>query len=315
MKIGIVDLCTSHPQNFVPILRDFGCEVSCVWDNGDTRPPGFAKEFAEKFNIPHICKNLEEMVDKVDAVTIHGANWDTHIERALPFIKVGKCVCIDKPIVGKVSDVNKLIELNIKYPGKIFGGSACQFAEEIIKLKENLIDAGRIISALAVGCNDLFSYGIHNIEMAQVVLGYDVQFVECIDDTHLGNYRVHFNRGFDLHLHMHNPRHGWFILVNTMQKGILSTEIDSSKIYRAFLSKFMDFIGGKATDWVLKERIQPILVAIAMNRARTIIGRRVYLEDLHQDEGFDGYWFANAYRNSRNSGSNIYTDLTMPRWE
>jgi len=37
-------------------------------------------------------------------------------------------------------------------------------------------------------------------------------------------------------------------------------------------------------------------------------------QDLHQDEGFDGYWFANAYRNSRNSDSNIYTDLTMPRW-
>ena len=142
MKIGIVDLCTPHPQNFMPILRDFGCEVSCVWDNGDTRPPGFTKEFAEKFNISHICKNLEEMVDKVNAVTIHGANWDTHIERALPFIKAGKFICIDKPIIGKASNANKLIGLNIKYPGKIFGGSACQFAEEIIKLKENLIDVG-----------------------------------------------------------------------------------------------------------------------------------------------------------------------------
>jgi hypothetical protein len=315
MKIGIVDLCTSHPENFVPILRDLGFEVRCVWDSGDTRPPGFADEFAKKFNIPKVCKALEEMVGEVDAVTVHGANWDTHIDRALPFIEAGKYVCIDKPIVGKVADVNRLIEIGIKHPGKIFGGSACQFAEEIVKMASDLAGAGKIISALAIGCNDLFSYGIHNVEVAQAVLGYDVQFVECLDDTRLGNYRVHFARGFDLHLHMHNPRHGWFVLVNTMEKGILSTGIDVGKLYRAFLGRFVDFIDGKVPGWSLADRLQPILVAIAMNRARTMIGRRVYLEDLHQDEGFDGYWFSDAYRNSRSRGSNIYSELTMPRWK
>lgn len=309
-----MDLCTSHPENFVPILRDLGCKVTCVWDSGDTRPAGFAEEFAEKFHIPHVCETLEEMVEKVEAVTIHGANWDTHIERALPFIKVGKYVCIDKPIVGKVADVNRLIELDTKYPKKIFGGSACQFAEEVLKMRTHLNDAGRIISALAIGCNDLISYGIHTIEMAQVVLGYDAQFVECIDDTHLGNYCIHFARGFDLHAHMHNPRHGWFMLVNTMEKGVLSTEVNTAELYRSFLSKFMDFTSGKINNWSLSERLQPVLVVIAMKRARTTIGRRVYLEDLCQKEGFDGSWFANAYCNSRNRGSNIYAELTMPRW-
>lgn len=74
MKIGIVNLCTSHPQDFVPILRDLDCEVRCVWDSGDTRPTGFAEEFAKKFNISQVCKTVEDMVDKVDAVIIDGAN-------------------------------------------------------------------------------------------------------------------------------------------------------------------------------------------------------------------------------------------------
>lgn len=315
VKIGIVDLCTSHPQAFVPILRDLGCEIVSVWDSGDTRSEDFIGKFAKEFNIPHVARTLEVMVDKVDAVTVHSANWDAHIERALPFIKANKYVCIDKPVVGKLKDVNRLIELDTKYPGRIFGGSACQFAEEMVKMKSDLKDGGRIISALAIGGNDLFSYGIHNIEMAQAVLGYDVQFVECLDDTRLGNYLVHFARGFDLHLHMHNPKHGWFMLVNTMEKGIFSASIDNAKLYNAFLTKFMDFVSGKAGDWSFLNSLQPILVAIAMKRARTMMGRRVYLEDLNQDEGFDGAWFAETYKNSRNRGSNIYQDLTMPRWK
>ena len=65
MKIGVVDLYTSHPENFVPILRELGCEIRCVWDSGDVRPPGFAEEFARKFNIPHVCESLQEMVEEV----------------------------------------------------------------------------------------------------------------------------------------------------------------------------------------------------------------------------------------------------------
>ena len=315
MKIGVVDLCTSHPENFVPILRELGCEIRCVWDSGDVRPSEFAEEFAKKFNIPHVCESLEEMVEEVEAAIIHSANWDAHIERAIPFVKAGKYVCIDKPMVGRVADVNKMIDLDIHYPGRIFGGSACQFAEEVLGMRHELDDADRIVSALAIGCNDLISYGIHTIEMAQAILGYDVQFVECIDDERLGNYRVHFARGFDLHTHMHNPRYGWFMLVNTMKKGILSTEIDTAGLYRSFLTTFIDFTSGRTDNWLLPERLQPILVVIAMKRARMMIGQRVYLEDLCEKEGFDGSWFANAYRNSRSRGSNIYAELTMPRWK
>jgi predicted dehydrogenase len=44
----------------------------------------------------------------VDAVILHGAEWDRHVERATPFIEAGKPVLIDKPIVGKLRDAHRL---------------------------------------------------------------------------------------------------------------------------------------------------------------------------------------------------------------
>ena len=38
MKIGIVDLDTSHPQAWIPIEREMGHEVIGVWDGGSVHP-------------------------------------------------------------------------------------------------------------------------------------------------------------------------------------------------------------------------------------------------------------------------------------
>jgi len=38
MKIGIVDLDTSHPQNWIPIERELGHEIVGLWDGGSVHP-------------------------------------------------------------------------------------------------------------------------------------------------------------------------------------------------------------------------------------------------------------------------------------
>jgi hypothetical protein len=317
LRIGIVDLCTSHPAAFVPILRDLGCDITCVWDGGQTRAEDYAETFAQQFAIPNVCRTLAEMIGKVDAVTIHGADWDRHLEHAKLFAEAGIPVCIDKPVVGSVADVQKLIELDRRHPGKIFGGSSCQFAEEVVQLKKALADAGAIVSATAVGCNDLFSYGIHNVEMLEAAVGYDAQAVQCRREGPLGDYFVRFARGFEAHLLMHNPAHGWFLAVNTMKKGVLSTGIDAKKLYRPFLERFIEFVAGDLSGWSLGDSLQPILVAIAMDQARQKekLGQWVDLDSLSPEEGFDGAEFAEAYRDARDRGGSLYQEQAKQRWK
>jgi hypothetical protein len=59
MKIGLVDLDTSHPENWVPIERDLGHEVVGVWDAGDVHPPGYAKQFARTHDVPRVYESLD----------------------------------------------------------------------------------------------------------------------------------------------------------------------------------------------------------------------------------------------------------------
>jgi predicted dehydrogenase len=237
------------------------------------------------------------------------------LQHAALFAEAGIPSCIDKPVVGSVGDVQKLIELDRRHPGKIFGGSSCQFAEEIVKLKKDLGDAGAIVSATAVGCNDLFSYGIHNVEMLQAVVGYDAEAAQCRREGPLGDYFVRFGRGFEAHLLMHNPAHGWFLAVNTMKKGVLSTGIDAKKLYKAFLERFVAFTKGELSEWSLVDSLQPILVAIAMDQARKGPGQWVRLDELSPEAGFNGAVFAEAYRDARDRGGSLYQEQTKVRWK
>ena len=73
-KLGLVGLCTSHPENWVPVIRDMtdnkivDVEIVAAWDSGETRPSGFATEFCRKFNIPHAPEKYEDMVEMVDGI-------------------------------------------------------------------------------------------------------------------------------------------------------------------------------------------------------------------------------------------------------
>jgi hypothetical protein len=46
LRIDIVDLDTSHPQNWIPLERELGHEVVGVWDGGTVHPPEYVTQFA-----------------------------------------------------------------------------------------------------------------------------------------------------------------------------------------------------------------------------------------------------------------------------
>ena len=56
--------------------------------------------FAQQHDIQYLCKTVEDMLYKVDVGFIQGANWDTHLPKARPFLKAGKPVFIDKPRIA-----------------------------------------------------------------------------------------------------------------------------------------------------------------------------------------------------------------------
>src|SRR5437016_716998 len=108
MKIGIVDLDTSHPAAWVPIERALGHEIVGVLDSGAVHPPGYAERFASEHQIPRVFASIHEMVEHVDCAIVHSCDWDTHVDKARPFIAAGKAVLIDKPLAGNLRDLMQL---------------------------------------------------------------------------------------------------------------------------------------------------------------------------------------------------------------
>src|ERR1035441_5502868 len=134
-KLGLVGLCTSHPANWVPIIRQLtaehyvDAEVHAAWDSGQTRPNGYAKEFCREHGIPLAADRLEDMVDEVDGVIIHTADWGRHVAQTRGFVQAGKSVLIDKPLAGNMQDARQLAEWAAA-GHRLTGGSSLRFAPE-----------------------------------------------------------------------------------------------------------------------------------------------------------------------------------------
>ena len=129
MKIGLVDLDTSHPGSWLPILRALGHEVIGVIDHGDVHPAGYATRFAAEHGIPRVFASLAETAEAVDCAIVHSCNWDTHVARTRPFIDASKAVLMDKPLAGTVADLRQL-EAWAARGARITGGSSVRWCAE-----------------------------------------------------------------------------------------------------------------------------------------------------------------------------------------
>ena len=52
IRLGMVDLCTSHPGSWIPIIKEMDAvEVVALHDDGGVRPEGYAPQFAQEHGI------------------------------------------------------------------------------------------------------------------------------------------------------------------------------------------------------------------------------------------------------------------------
>jgi hypothetical protein len=296
--IGLVDLDTSHPAAFTSILNKIeDVKVTALWDGHDVYPPGYDKRFAQEHSIEHVCNSLEELVEKVDAAMIHGVDWDKHIEKAMPFFEAQKPVLIDKPIVGKIRDIDQILELQEKFRTPIFGGSSLRFADEVQDLNKLKTPIGEIHFATASGPGDIFAYGIHTTEMAQGVLGTGVESIEFLGGNKAELYKATYRNGSILILQLLAPHHEWSLSLYTAT-GLHVRKIDSTKLYPPFLEQFLKIIRGEPATFSLSDSLEAVKIHIAAEKSK-LCGRAVRLEELRPEDGFDGTAYAASYAASK----------------
>ena len=307
-RIGLVGLCTSHPEAWVPIIRElvseglFEAEIVAAWDSGETRPPGFAREFCERFAIPHAVDNPEEMIPLVDGVIVHTTNWDRHMEQAAPFVSAGKAVYIDKPIAGNMRDANRYLDW-LAQGRKVTGGSVLRYfrpAREFLALPET--ERGKVRTAYtAVGVDD-FNYGIHGYAILASILGPGIVSARYIGESNQKQIMLKWKDGRIGLLTAGKSVWLPFNLTVVTERDVKQFTAGGGAIYSAMLREVMPFFTGKTDIPPVPsaELIEPELAALAAKVSWNSGGREVYLTDLrHDDPGFDGTQFAEEYLRAR----------------
>ena len=306
-RIGLVGLCTSHPESWVPVMRDLAkegiadIEVVACWDSGETRPADFAQTFARDFNIPYTPATLEEMLPLVDGVIVHTTNWDKHLEQARIFVEANKAVYLDKPVAGNLNEINQILDW-IKQGKRVTGGSVLRYCREVLACRKAVEEAGETIYTgySVIGVDD-YNYGIHGYATLIAAMGPEVLSVQYIGSSNQKQIMIKFTNGRVGILTVGKTKWLPFNLTATTAKKVHQVSVDNMQLYRAMLESVMPYFSGK-TDVVPLEAmslVMPELAALAAKQSWLNNGAEVFITDIDKNISYDGTQFAMEYRRAR----------------
>jgi hypothetical protein len=307
LKIGLVDLDTSHPGSFVPILREMGHEVVGVFDGGSVWPAGYAQRFAVERDIPVVFADLAAMAEAVDVAIVHSANWDLHLDRARPFVVRGKGVLIDKPLIGNLAGYHRLLDWSAQNC-RIFGGSSMRWTIEVEEyLAQPESERGSVHTVFA-GCSvDDYNYGIHAYSLLSSIMGSGAQSVRWLATAIQKLIQIRWVDG-KIGILSIGPQPGYLAGYATIvtERGEQHLEPDATRVYRRLLERSLPYLGGEvqAPPLPMRDLLEPELMALAARKSWANSGREVFLTDLTlTDEGYDGAAHLADYRRMRLTGT------------
>lgn len=193
-KLGIIGLDTSHVLAFTKILNDpdaaddvSGCRVVAAYPKGSpdiessvSRVPGYTVKVKELG--VEIVDSIAELIKRVDCVLLETNDGRPHLEQALPVIKAGKPLFIDKPVAGSLKDAVAIYAAAEKAGVPLFSSSSLRYGKATQAARKGSL--GKIThcetqspASLEATHPDLFWYGIHGCESLFTVLGTGCQSV------------------------------------------------------------------------------------------------------------------------------------------
>ncbi|MHA6481214.1 Gfo/Idh/MocA family oxidoreductase [Paenibacillus sp. strain BS8-2] len=299
-RVGIVDLDTSHPGNWVPIIRELGYEIAGVYDGGTVHEAGYAEQFARNHGIDRIFVSLEQMAGEVDIAIIHTVDWGLHVERATPFIEAGVSVLIDKPFAGSVSDLRRLLAWQ-KEGSRIIGGSSLAVCAEVVDWHERRDHADGIVSVFGGCAVDEFNYGIHAYSMMLGILGPGIEKVRSLGTQVQHQVELVWHDGGRAIVNVGGTA-GYLPFYATIvtEKKVEHLQVNNSGLYRSLLERSLPYLAGESEPFLdLASLLEPEFAAIAAKVSQADGGRFVSLKELDEQNGdglYDGRTFAEQYR-------------------
>lgn len=302
IRIGVCSIDVSHPKAFSEILsKENRARYVAVYNDG-FRGDDEVAAFVERAGLEKRCESLEELAAMSDIVFVQDCNWDKHIPHALPVIKAGKPVFIDKPTVGNMRDIKKLRRL-IADGATVVGSSSLRYAYDAQKFAaEDPATRGEILSVYCTCGVDEFNYAIHATEFIGGILGgaESCAYIGATDahGIHAETYRVLYRCGATA---VYTITHGvWQPCFMTVMTTKGTRVLDGTGAYKPMLDNictFMETGDRKALGLAdMEEVFEAIMIMLAGRLSRKEGGGYVRLCEIPDDDpGYDGYVFEKGY--------------------
>lgn len=302
-KIGLVSIDTSHPLKYAQnteMFPEFGLKYSMIYEDG-FRTDAEVEWFIKKFGLCGRAKTTAELAEKTDIGFFQGCNWDKKIDQAMPFIERGKPVFIDKPFVGSVKDINRVREL-VKQGARLLGASAARYAEELhsfLSLPED--ERGEVVTAYVVSGVNEFDYAIHAGEILSEIAGAPAVSCKFIGKVEVGGgceqYSARFANGMIGIYCTEFSKWRPFTVTIVTTKTTYSTTINSAALYKQMLLRISKALErGDSTVTDVETLLNVTQMLLCGKRSRDFEdGREVNIEELLEDDAFDGFAFEKEY--------------------
>lgn len=302
IRVGTVNIDTSHPMGFAEEMEKDGRMRYVGVYNNSFRDDGEVEGFIRRFGLEKRCSSIEELAGMCDIGFIQGCDWDEHLRCAEPFLKLGKPVFIDKPLVGSLADCRKALELAEK-GAVILGASSARYAYEIQEFfSVPQEERGEIVNVIGTAGVDEFNYGIHIVEAIGGLLGPGARWVRYMgrgeaEGKYSESYFVQFENGKSA---VYNTFTGvWqpFVMTIMTTKTTYQFKMDSGRLYAALIEQIADCMEGKASRLAdIASLVESVKIALAAGASRARGGEQVALASLTDaDPSYDGAVFKKGY--------------------
>jgi hypothetical protein len=217
-RIGLIGLDTSHSTAFTRALNNAsadevfkGYKVVAAYPRGSNdikssvdRIPGYTED-VKKLGV-EIVNSIDELLGKVDFVMLETNDGRLHLEQAIPVLKAGKRLFIDKPVAASLSDAIAIYNAAEYYNVPVFSSSSLRYITGAAELTAGSL--GKVLGAdtyspatLEKTHPDLFWYGVHGVEILFTIMGTGCRKVSRIynadydkvtgewDDGRIGSFR------------------------------------------------------------------------------------------------------------------------------
>lgn len=297
VDIGIVGLDTSHPESFAECIEEFeDVRIGAVWDGGAVRDESYVRDFAETHDATR-CADREEMLSLVDAVMVLTVDWDTHAQYAVEFLEAGVPTFVDKPIAGRLADVDAIAEAADSTP--LFGGSSIPYHPALADVTPSV--PGRAL--YCVGYNDPFYYGAHVIHTTRHLAGADWYSVRpAADPGTTVDVLFENDASATVRLDGSPPYEGGgfgFLTVDDATNTVLvgGDGDERERMYRSFVDRFVRIVRGESRDHrpILDGARLLLAVHAALEADRPVTPESPALREYHAD----GTAFTEEYRRNR----------------